>query len=55
MFGSLLVAVYGNLQLGRDSHVAMFYAVLFLGIALCGPGRYSVDALLFGRGVEYER
>ena len=50
--GSLLVAIYANFQLGRDNQMALLYAMLFAGIALYGGGRYSVDAVLFGRGTH---
>lgn len=49
VLGTLLVAVYANFQLGRDNQMAMLYALLFAGLALYGGGRYSVDAVLFGR------
>ncbi len=49
VLGTLLMAVYANSQLGRDNQMALLYAMLFAGFALCGGGRYSVDAALFGR------
>lgn len=52
VLGTLLMAVYANSRLGRDNQLAMLYAVWFAGVALCGGGRYSVDAILFGRGTR---
>lgn len=52
VLGSLLIAIYANFQLGRDNQMAMLYALLFAGIALYGGGRYSVDAVLFGRATR---
>lgn len=48
VLGTLLMAIYANFQLGRDNQMATLCAMLFIGIALYGGGRYSVDAVLFG-------
>lgn len=49
---SLLVAAYSNFLMGKDNQLAMLYAVIFAGLTLYGGGRYSVDAILFERGLR---
>ena len=52
VLSTLLMAVYANSQLGRDNQLTLLYTVIFAGFVLCGGGRYSLDALLFGRSAR---
>lgn len=52
LLGTLLTAVYASSQLSRDNQLTLLYSAVFASLALCGGGRYSVDAILFGRGMR---
>ncbi len=50
IFGSLTVAVFANVAMGDDPQLAAVYAVMFAALTLIGGGRWSIDAVVFGRG-----
>jgi putative oxidoreductase len=45
---SLVVAAYSNFLSNKENQLALLYCLLFMGFALYGGGRYSVDEHLFG-------
>ncbi|MEM1096547.1 MAG: DoxX family protein [Bacteroidota bacterium] len=44
-FCTMMVAIYGNIQRGNNFSHALELAIVFAGLFLTGPGRYSVDAM----------
>jgi putative oxidoreductase len=52
LLGTVLMAVYANSRLGRDTQLMMLYAAVFASFVLIGGARYSIDAVLFGRAAR---
>jgi uncharacterized membrane protein YphA (DoxX/SURF4 family) len=47
--GGLIEAYYIPHSAGTDEWQAVFALMIFLALALLGPGAFSIDARLFGR------
>lgn len=52
VLSTLLMALYANSHLGRDNQLTLLYSAVFAGLVLSGGGRYSIDAVLFGRAAR---
>jgi putative oxidoreductase len=46
----MAVAFYVSMRLGEEPVRAVLYFVIFLGLAITGPGRFSMDYVLQSRG-----
>lgn len=45
----MAVALYISLRLGEEPLRAALYLVIFLGLAITGPGKYSIDRIFLAR------
>jgi putative oxidoreductase len=45
----MAVALYVSLRLGEEPLRAALYLVIFLGLAITGPGKFSIDQILESR------
>jgi uncharacterized membrane protein YphA (DoxX/SURF4 family) len=46
----MAVAFYVSVRLGEDQFRAALYLIIFAALAIAGPGRFSLDHLLWRRG-----
>jgi uncharacterized membrane protein YphA (DoxX/SURF4 family) len=45
----MVVAFYVSLRLGEEPLRAALYFIIFTGLVVAGPGRFSIDHLLAAR------